>query len=119
MRRRSRHLPFGAFVSAVVVIALGAAAPVTASSSVHVKRIAPPVRCRVPAVKNKPLAVAVRAILKRHCSLGKIRLAFSKVVKKDHVISEMPRPGTVLPNQGKVNLVISRGRRARGFERRA
>jgi beta-lactam-binding protein with PASTA domain len=69
-------------------------------------------------VKNKPLAVAVRAILKRHCSLGKIRLAFSKVVKKDHVISEMPRPGTVLPNQGKVNLVISRGRRSRSFERR-
>jgi len=69
-------------------------------------------------VKNKPLAVAVRAILKRHCSLGKIRLAFSTVVKKDHVISEMPRPGTVLPNQGKVHLVISRGRRARSFERR-
>jgi len=70
-------------------------------------------------VKNKPLAVAVRTILKRHCSLGKIRLAFSKVVKKDHVISEMPRPGTVLPNQSKVDLVISRGRRARRFERRA
>jgi len=122
MRRRSRQSPLGVIVSAIVVIALTAAAQVAASTSARpsilVQHIAPPVRCRVPAVKNKPLAVAVRAILKRHCSLGKIRLAFSKVVKKDHVISEMPRPGTVLPNQGKVNLVISRGRRARSFERR-
>ena len=30
--------------------------------SILVQHIAPPVRCRVPAVKNKPLAVAVRAI---------------------------------------------------------
>jgi hypothetical protein len=155
MRGRSRQSPFGAFANAAVVIALTAAAPVTASTSgrpwdpsrgVHLyagqvnyladvngndnrllaesgadfrKHIAPPVRCRVPAVKNEPLAVAVRAILKRHCSVGKIHRAFSKVVKKDHVISEMPRPRTVLPNQGKVNLVISRGRRAEGFERRA
>jgi len=109
MRRLSRQSPFGLFASAAVVIALTAAAPVTASSSVLVKHIAPPVRCRVPAVKNKPLAVAVLAILKRHCSVGRIGRAFSKVVKKDHVISEMPKPGTVLPNQGKVNLVISRG----------
>jgi beta-lactam-binding protein with PASTA domain len=96
-----------------VVIALAAAAPLTAgtSKSILVKHIAPPVRCRVPAVKNKPLAVAVRAILKRHCSVGTIGRAFSKVVKKDHVISEMPRPRTVLPNQGEVDLVISRGRK--------
>jgi beta-lactam-binding protein with PASTA domain len=60
-------------------------------------------------VKNKPLAVAVRAILNRHCSVGTIRRAFSKVVKKDHVISQMPRPRTVLPIHGKVNLVLSRG----------
>ena len=82
----------------------------TASSSVRVKHIAPPVRCRVPAVKNKPLAAAVLAILKRDCSVGTIRRAFSKVVKKDHVISQMPGPRTVLPNHGKVNLVLSRGR---------
>jgi len=75
------------------------------------KHIAPPARCRVPAVMGKPLAVAVRAILKRHCSVGTIRRAFSKVVKKDHVISQMPRPRTLLPNQGKVNLVLSRGRK--------
>jgi hypothetical protein len=164
MRRRSRPSPLGVFASVTVVIALTAAAPVTAStsarpwdrsranylyggqfnyladvndndnrllaasgadfrgtfpqiadpryvSSILVKHIKPPVRCRVPAVKNKPLAVAVLAIVKRHCSLGKIGRAFSTVVKRDHVISEMPRARTVLPNQGKVNLVISRGRR--------
>ena len=111
MRRRSRQSPFGAFVSATVVIALAASAPVTASSSVLVKHIAPPARCRVPVVKNKPLAAAVLAILKRHCSVGTIRRAFSEVVKKDHVISQMPGPRAVLPNQGKVSLVLSRGRK--------
>jgi PASTA domain len=147
MRDRSRESPFGAFASAAVLIALMAAAPVTASTSarpqdlpraLHLragqvnyladvsdndnrllaesgadfrKHFAPPARCRVPAVKGKPLAVAVRAILKRHCSVGTIRRAFSKVVKKDHVISQMPGPRTLLPNQGKVNLVLSRGRK--------
>ena len=125
MRRLSRPSPLGVFASATVVLALTAAAPVTASTSARpsdrsraialyggqLKHIKPPVRCRVPPVRNKPLAVAVLAIVKRHCSLGRIGHAFSKVVKRDHVISEMPSPGTVLPNQGKVNLVISRGRR--------
>jgi len=65
----------------------------------------------VPNVKNKPLAVAKRAIFARHCRVGKIRRAYSKVVKKGRVISETPKPRTVLPNHGKINLVVSRGRK--------
>ena len=33
------------------------------------------------------------------------------VVKAQRVISETPKPGTVLPSGGKVNLVLSRGRK--------
>jgi hypothetical protein len=43
--------------------------------------------------------------------VGKIRRAFSKTVKRGRVISEKPKPGMVLPKRGKVNLVVSRGRK--------
>jgi beta-lactam-binding protein with PASTA domain len=36
--------------------------------------------------------------------------AYSKTVKRGRVISQKPKPGAVLPNGGKVNLVVSRGR---------
>jgi hypothetical protein len=52
-----------------------------------------------------------RAILARHCRVGKIRRTYSKFVKKGRVISEMPRPRMVLPNRGKVNVIVSRGRK--------
>jgi Glycosyl hydrolase family 26/PASTA domain len=80
-------------------------------SSILTQHFAPPVKCLVPNVKNKPLAVAKRAILARHCRVGKIRRAYSKRVKKHRLISEKPKPGTVLPGGGKVNLVVSRGRK--------
>jgi Glycosyl hydrolase family 26/PASTA domain len=79
-------------------------------SSILVRHIAPRVRCVVPTVKNKQLALAKRAIVARRCSVGKIRRAYSKVVNKGRVISETPKPRTVLANRGKVNLVVSRGR---------
>ena len=41
----------------------------------------------------------------------KIRRAYSTTVKRGRVISEKPRFGTVLPGGGKVNLVVSRGRK--------
>jgi hypothetical protein len=47
------------------------------------------------------------------CRAGKIRRAYSKTVKRGRVISEKPKPGAVLPKRGKVNLVISRGRKVR------
>jgi beta-lactam-binding protein with PASTA domain len=54
---------------------------------------------------------AKRAIARANCRVGKIRRAYSKTVKRGRVISEKPEPGTVLPNRGRVNLVVSRGRR--------
>jgi uncharacterized delta-60 repeat protein len=67
--------------------------------------------CRVPNVRGKKLAVARSAISKAHCSLGKVKRKKSKRVKRNRVIAQSPKAGTQLPNLGKVNLVLSRGRR--------
>jgi beta-lactam-binding protein with PASTA domain len=47
----------------------------------------------------------------RRYRLGKIGRAYSKVVRRGRVISQRPKFGAVLPNGGKVNLVVSRGRK--------
>jgi alpha-tubulin suppressor-like RCC1 family protein len=74
---------------------------------------AAPVQCVVPKVKGKTLKSAKKAIAKRHCAVGKIRHAYSKKVKKGRVISQKPSAGTVRPENARVNLVVSRGRRRR------
>jgi hypothetical protein len=68
--------------------------------------------CRVPNVRGKTLPAARRAITRVHCRVGKIRRAYSKGIKKGHVISGKPKVGTVLFS-GRVHLVVSRGRRAK------
>jgi hypothetical protein len=65
--------------------------------------------CKVPNIKGKKLPAAKRAIAGAHCRVGKIRRAYSKTVKRGRVVSEKPKPGTVLLS-GKVDLVVSRGR---------
>jgi hypothetical protein len=68
-------------------------------------------RCVVPPVRYASLRVAKRTIRRANCSVVAIRSAYSKTVPKGHVISTTPKAGTVLPRGGKVNLVVSRGRR--------
>ena len=67
--------------------------------------------CTVPHVRGKSLPAAKRTIARANCRVGAIRRAYSKTVQRGRVISQKPRPGTVLPNRGKVSLVVSRGRR--------
>ena len=67
--------------------------------------------CRVPKVVGKRLAAAKLTIATRHCRTGKVGYAYSKTVKRGRVISQKPRPRTVVPNGAKVNLVVSRGSR--------
>jgi hypothetical protein len=81
------------------------------TSTILTQPITPPVQCLVPNVKNKPLATARRVILARHCTIGTVRRAYSKRIKKGRVISQKPTPSTLLPNLGNVSLVISRGRK--------
>jgi Glycosyl hydrolase family 26/PASTA domain len=81
------------------------------TSTILTEQIAPTVRCLVPNVKNRSLAMARRMILARHCSVGTIRRAYSKRVKKGRVISQKPKPASLLSEHGKLSLVVSRGRK--------
>ena len=65
--------------------------------------------CRVPPVRGRKLSVARAAITRRACRVGKVTRVRSRKVKRGRVVSQSPRPGTTLPNLGKVNLVVSRG----------
>ncbi len=67
--------------------------------------------CVVPNVKGKTLAAAQSAIAEAKCQTGTIQRAFSTKVKRSRVISQKPGPDTRLAEGGKVNLVVSRGRK--------
>jgi hypothetical protein len=69
----------------------------------------PPTPCVVPKLKGKTLSAAKRAIKAHACSVGKVKQAASRTVKKGHVISQKPKPGSRLKHGAKVNLVVSRG----------
>jgi hypothetical protein len=68
-------------------------------------------RCVVPRVWYLALRIAERTITRANCGVGRIRRAYSKLVPKGAVISTTPQAGTVLPKGGRVNLVVSRGRK--------
>jgi len=68
-------------------------------------------RCAVPDVMRKTVRAAKRELARTNCRLGKIRLGYSNRVKTGRVLSERPRAGTVLPRGGKVDVVVSRGRK--------
>jgi PASTA domain len=68
-------------------------------------------RCAVPDFsEGYTLAVAKRLLTRAGCRPGKIRYLYSKV-PRGLVISQRPGWGAVLPKGGKVNLVVSRGRK--------
>ena len=67
--------------------------------------------CTVQNVKRQTLPATRRTIARANCRVGKIRRAYSKTVRKGRVTSQKPGFGAVLPGGGKVNLVVSRGRR--------
>jgi elongation factor P hydroxylase len=66
--------------------------------------------CTVQDVFRQTLPAAKRTLARVNCRVGKIRRVYSKWARRGRVISQTPRRGTVLPNRGKVNLVVSRGR---------
>ena len=70
-----------------------------------------PVRCRVPRVIGKQLAVAKSALSKAHCRTGTVTRVFSRTTRRGIVIGQSRRPGRVLPANSKIDLVVSRGRR--------
>jgi beta-lactam-binding protein with PASTA domain len=72
--------------------------------------VAPTVASKVPNVVAKRVARAKRTIAQRHCRTGRVRYASSRK-RKGIVISQSPRPESVLPARSAINLVVSRGRR--------
>jgi hypothetical protein len=66
--------------------------------------------CTVQDVKRQTLPAARRAIVRANCRVGKIRRAYSRATR-GRVISLKPGFGAVLPGGGRVNLVVSRGRK--------
>jgi hypothetical protein len=66
--------------------------------------------CAVPNIRGRTLPAAKRTIARANCRVGRIRRAYSKSIKRGRVISEKPKPGTVLPSDGRVDLTVSRGR---------
>lgn len=66
--------------------------------------------CKVPNVRRKPLAQARRLLARAACRVGAVRRVPSAKKMKGRVIRQRPAPGTRLPEGGRVNLVLGRGR---------
>ncbi len=67
--------------------------------------------CNVQRLGGMTIPEAKRTLARVNCRVGSLRRAYSRWAEKGHVISQKPKFGSVLPKGGKVNLVISKGRR--------
>ena len=67
--------------------------------------------CTVQNVRGKTLPAAKRLIRRANCRVGTVRREYSKTRRRGRVISQKPNFGAVLPKGGKVELVVSRGKR--------
>jgi uncharacterized repeat protein (TIGR01451 family) len=84
---------------------------VTANNSATATTTVKAPQCLVPNVKRKTLAAAKKAIIHAHCTLGKVRTAYSPRVRRGRVIAQRPAPRARLRFGGRVNLIVSRGPR--------
>jgi bacillolysin len=69
-------------------------------------------RCAVPDVRRRNVARARAMLSARRCRLGRITRAYSRKVRKGRIIGQSRRPGLRLPRGTRVNVTVSRGRRA-------
>ncbi len=69
--------------------------------------------CVAPDVLRVKLAAAESAIKNAHCSVGKVKRAFSKTVGRGKVITQTPPAGTALSGGSPISLTVSKGPRAR------
>ena len=71
----------------------------------------PPTQCIVPKLKGLKLKAVKKKLRAAHCKLGKVKRQYSKHVRKGRVLSQRPKAGTLLANQAKVRVTLSRGPR--------
>jgi uncharacterized delta-60 repeat protein len=67
--------------------------------------------CVVPKLKGTTLRAARSRLASAHCSVGRVKRAYSRTVKKGRVVAQTPRAGRQIPKRSKVAIVVSRGRR--------
>lgn len=67
--------------------------------------------CTVQDVRGMPLATARRTTARAGCRVGVLRRVQSNGVPSGRVVSQEPRAGTLLAGGGRVDLIVSRGRR--------
>lgn len=96
-------------ISNTATVTAGTPDPFTANNSATAKSTVKAGLCVVPNVKGKTLGAARKAIARAHCTLGKVRLAYSANVRRGRVIAQRPAKGARLRSGAKVNLVVSRG----------
>jgi hypothetical protein len=72
-----------------------------------------PVVCVVPGVVRRKFAVAQRIVAAANCKVTRVRRKYSNRVKRGRVIAVSPLPGTRLPPDSSVTLLVSRGPRKR------
>ena len=70
----------------------------------------PAVRCVVPKLRGKTLSEARRELRSRHCTLGRVRRAYSWRLRAGRVVSQRPAPGTRRARGSVVSVTVSRGR---------
>jgi hypothetical protein len=66
--------------------------------------------CNVQDLTGRTLSVATDLLGRASCSLGQVRRAHSRRVRRGRVVSQSPRFPGVLPGGGRVSLVLSLGR---------
>jgi hypothetical protein len=90
-----------------------AAAAVSATFTANSPPPPPPAKkCVVPKLKGKTLTAAKRSLKSHHCTLGKVKHAFSSNVKKGKVISQKPKAGKHLKHNAKVSVTVSKGKKS-------
>lgn len=67
------------------------------------------INCKVPNILGLGLTATKTALAHAHCTLGRIRRAYSRGFRAGHVMAEAPRRGTLLAPRAPVDVVVSRG----------
>jgi hypothetical protein len=92
-------------------VTMDAGKAVTASFTANPPPPPPAKKCVVPKLKGKTLKAAKRSLKSHHCTLGKVKHAFSSKVKKGKVISQKPKAGKHLKHNAKVSVTVSKGKK--------
>jgi uncharacterized delta-60 repeat protein len=95
----------------LVVTGLTRQAPRTGPADFAVARYQAIRFCVVPNVRGRTLAAARSDLTRALCKVGTVKRTYSAHTKKGRVISQRPAPRTRLAELGRVDLVVSRGRK--------